>query len=76
MVRHIILLLNGYIDRMDILEDEKNIYVKVLDYKTGKETFDEKKLESGEQMQPSIYFLAGSNLLMDEMAKGERDKKR
>ncbi len=67
--------LNGYIDRMDILEDEKNIYVKVLDYKTGKEDFDEKKLESGEQMQLPIYFLAGSNLLMDEMAKGEIDKK-
>ena len=32
--------LRGKIDRVDICEDEDNVYVKVIDYKTGAKAFD------------------------------------
>ena len=32
--------LRGRIDRMDVLEDEDRIYVKIMDYKSGSTSFD------------------------------------
>ena len=43
--------LRGKIDRVDICEDEDNVYVKVIDYKTGAKAFDLGELYYGLQLQ-------------------------
>lgn len=46
----------GRIDRVDILEDKNQVYVKVIDYKTGNTTFDLVYLYHGLQLQLMIYL--------------------
>lgn len=48
----------GRVDRIDTMEDEKNIYVKVIDYKTGKKDISLSELYYGLQMQLMIYLKA------------------
>lgn len=50
--------LSGKIDRVDICEDGDNVYVKVIDYKTGEKVFDLGELYHGLQMQLVIYMNA------------------
>lgn len=48
--------LKGRIDRMDLYEDEENIYVKIIDYKSGNTTFDLSSVYYGLQMQLVVYL--------------------
>lgn len=46
----------GRIDRVDIMEDQDKVYVKVIDYKTGNTSFDLLYLYHGLQLQLMIYL--------------------
>ena len=46
----------GRIDRVDVMEEENQVYVKVIDYKTGNTTFDLVYLYYGLQLQLMIYL--------------------
>lgn len=50
--------LRGRIDRIDTLETEDKIYVKVIDYKSGKQSFDLVALYYGLQLQLVVYLNA------------------
>ena len=47
---------NGKIDRVDTCEDGDQVYVKVLDYKTGQKAFDVVALYQGLQLQLMVYM--------------------
>lgn len=47
----------GKIDRVDILEGD---YVKIIDYKSGKEKFDLKEVEGGWKLQLMVYLNAAT----------------
>lgn len=46
----------GRIDRLDIMEDDKKVYIKIIDYKTGNTSFDLVALYHGLQLQLMIYL--------------------
>ena len=46
----------GKIDRIDIYETDKKVYVKVIDYKTGAKTFSLASLYHGLQLQLAMYM--------------------
>lgn len=46
----------GKIDRIDIYETDKKVYVKVIDYKTGTKTFSLASLYHGLQLQLAMYM--------------------
>lgn len=50
------LAFHGKIDRIDLYEDEKNCYVKIMDYKSGNTKLDLNKLYHGLQMQLGLYL--------------------
>lgn len=50
--------LKGRIDRIDLSEDEKHVYVKVVDYKSGSRRFDLVALYYGLQLQLVLYMNA------------------
>lgn len=62
------LSLRGRIDRVDsfLSEDKKSIYLKVVDYKSGKKDFSLKRLRAGLDLQLPLY--------MDYVLKEERKK--
>lgn len=63
--------LRGKIDRIDICEDDENVFVKVIDYKTGAKAFDLGELFYGLQLQLVIYM----NAALEMEAKKHRGKK-
>ena len=56
------LLLKGRIDRLDLCEDEKHVYVKIIDYKSGNTSFDLAALYYGLQLQLVVYMNAAMEL--------------
>ena len=56
------LLLKGRIDRLDLCEDEKHVYVKIIDYKSGNTSFDLAALYYGLQLQLVVYMDAVSEM--------------
>jgi len=52
------MILHGKIDRIDICEDEKNVYVKVIDYKSGHSDFDLLNTYYGLRLQLMAYMKA------------------
>ena len=50
-----VFFMQGKIDRIDICEDDENVYVKVVDYKTGHADFDLFKTYYGLKIQ-SFYI--------------------
>ncbi len=54
--------LQGRIDRVDVAEDEDHVYVKVVDYKSGKKHFDLAALYYGLQLQLVVYMNAALEL--------------
>ncbi len=52
-------LVEGRIDRLDILDGE---YSKIIDYKTGKNQYDEKYAKNGMKLQLFIYLFASMGL--------------
>ena len=60
------MVLRGKIDRIDTYEDEDHIYVKIVDYKTGKQVFDLGELCYGLQMQLVVYMNAAMEMSQQE----------
>lgn len=60
------LRLKGRIDRMDTCEEENNIYVKVIDYKSGNTSFQLLSLYHGLQLQLVVYLNAAMELAKKE----------
>lgn len=54
--------LQGRIDRIDIAEDAENVYVKVVDYKSGDKQFDLAAVYYGLQLQLVVYMNAALEL--------------
>ncbi len=54
--------LRGRIDRVDICEKENQVYVKVIDYKSGNTSFDLVALYHGLQLQLVVYLNAAVEL--------------
>lgn len=54
--------LQGRIDRMDLYEDEKNVYVKIIDYKSGNTSFDLSSVYYGLQLQLVVYLEAAMEM--------------
>lgn len=55
--------LRGRIDRMDIWERESEVYVKVIDYKSGNTSFQLVSLYHGLQLQLVVYLNAAMELM-------------
>ncbi len=51
--------IQGKIDRIDILEDNR---VKIIDYKTGKESLDVDEINAGYRLQLMLYLQAAQNM--------------
>lgn len=64
------MVLRGKIDRIDTYEDEEHVYVKIVDYKTGRQVFDLGELCYGLQLQLVVYMNAAM-----EMSRKESDGK-
>lgn len=62
--------LRGRIDRIDVAEDDRHVYVKVIDYKSGKRQFNLAALYYGLQLQLVVYM----NAAMELEAKKHPDK--
>lgn len=63
--------LKGRIDRVDAFEDEGSVYVRILDYKSGSESFDLNRIYRGLQLQLVVYLGAA----LDRERKLHPDKK-
>jgi len=50
--------ISGFVDRVDLYEDESKTYVRVVDYKTGKKDFDYTDILNGVGLQMLIYLFA------------------
>lgn len=62
--------LTGRIDRLDLCEREEEIFVKVVDYKTGRKSFDIVDFYYGLQLQLVVYLSAA----MEKVQKNNPDK--
>lgn len=60
----------GRIDRLDLYEDENEVYVKIIDYKSGHKTFDIVDLYYGLQLQLVVYL----NAAMEQVGRNYPDK--
>lgn len=63
--------LSGRIDRLDTYEDERNVYVKVVDYKSGKKDFDLVTVYYGFTLQLVLYL----NVAMEKERREHPDKR-
>ncbi len=52
------LLLTGYIDRVDIWKDNEKVYVRIVDYKSGKKQFSLDDVSNGINIQMLLYLFA------------------
>lgn len=57
-----ILRLQGRIDRMDLYEDDSRVYVKIIDYKSGNQSFDLMAIYRGLQLQLVVYLNAAMEI--------------
>lgn len=57
------MLLSGKVDRTDIREDADTVGVRVIDYKSGKKTWDLSDVVNGRDMQITLYMAAVRELL-------------
>ena len=53
-----IMSLNGKIDRMDLCEEDDKVYLKIIDYKSGRTKFDLASVFHGLQLQLMVYMNA------------------
>ncbi len=63
------LQLVGKIDRVDVREEEDNIYVKIIDYKSGDRDFDLAAVYHGLQLQLVVYMKAAIEKVQKENPK-------
>ena len=55
-------MIKGKIDRIDICEDDDNVYVRIVDYKSGKSDFDLLKAYYGIKIQLVVYMRAAMQI--------------
>lgn len=53
--------IEGKIDRVDVLSGEETSFVKIIDYKSGKERFDLEEAKGGWRLQLMLYLEAAMN---------------
>ncbi len=56
-----VLTLNGIIDRVDIYRNGEDVYIRVVDYKTGDKTFSIADIAEGKNLQLLLYIFALTN---------------
>lgn len=61
--------LEGFIDRVDVCEEEDRILLRIIDYKSGVENFDLGDLYHGLQMQLVIYMNVAAEIYQNETGK-------
>ena len=59
------LTVRGIVDRMDILRENGNVYIRVVDYKTGHKKFSLDKVLKGENIQLLLYLFSLCNMPKD-----------
>ena len=52
------LAFGGFVDRVDAMEKDGNIYFRVVDYKTGSKTFTPSDIDKGKNLQILLYLVA------------------
>lgn len=55
------IVLTGDIDRVDAYKNENGIYVRIVDYKTGTNTFSIDKVSEGNELQLPIYLFSAAS---------------
>lgn len=55
---HALCAISGFVDRVDLYEEDGRTYVRVVDYKTGRKDFDYTDILSGAGLQMLIYLFA------------------
>ncbi len=50
--------ISGFVDRVDLFEQDGHVYVRVVDYKTGRKSFDYTDILNGIGLQMLIYLFA------------------
>lgn len=66
------LRLIGRIDRVDEMEKDNKVYLKVVDYKTGKKTLSLSDMYYGLQLQLMIYLRAGTEDRKDKLKESQK----
>ena len=61
--------LEGFIDRVDVVEDDEQVILRVIDYKSGMQEFDMNDLYNGLQMQLVVYMNVASEVYQKETGK-------
>ncbi|MGP1570096.1 MAG: PD-(D/E)XK nuclease family protein [Eubacteriales bacterium] len=64
------IIIEGKIDRVDLLDVDGKKYCKIIDYKSGITKFDKDDIIAGFQLQLAIYLTAASNGLKDTKPAG------
>ena len=65
------IILNGSIDRLDLFEEGGNVYLKVVDYKSGNEEFRLQNVYEGRQLQLILYLLGADPYLRARYPSGK-----
>lgn len=60
------LSMTGKIDRIDVGEKNGKTYIRVIDYKSGRQVFDLNRLYYGLQLQLSVYLCEAGRMLSNE----------
>ena len=55
------IVLMGEIDRLDAYKNQNGIYLRIVDYKTGTNTFDINKVSEGNELQLPIYLFSAAS---------------
>ena len=58
--------LEGFIDRVDVCEEEDRVLLRIIDYKSGNQTFDLNELYHGLQMQLVVYMNVATEIYQKE----------
>ncbi|MBE5964650.1 MAG: hypothetical protein E7252_06900 [Lachnospira sp.] len=61
--------LRGVIDRIDVYEDDENVYIRIVDYKTGSNELKPVKMYNGLQLQLLAYMNAALDFKWDKNAR-------
>ncbi|MCD8326306.1 MAG: exodeoxyribonuclease V subunit gamma [Lachnospiraceae bacterium] len=64
--RELFMRLEGRIDRVDVAEQDQDVYVKVIDYKSGNQQFSVDSLYAGLQLQLTVYLDMASRQLAEQ----------
>ena len=61
----------GIIDRIDTKSENGKTYIRIIDYKTGSQSFDPQRIREGTQLQLSLYTHIIKGILSDKLKDSE-----